>query len=404
MFLLRHHPTALLRSICLGVCATAAIACGSHRDGGRAPSTAPSATQWLCRPDRPSDPCRDADLTATELRADGSRALVTQTRSVAPRVDCFYVYPTVDLELVPGNHRDLSDDRKMRQVTLAQAARFTETCALWVPLYHQVTIGTYLQSKDLLERGLAIGFADVERAFAEYLAATAKTSGGSARKVVLVGHSQGAEMVVRLLRRFFDDDPSMRARLLLAMPIGGDVDVAAGTTRGGVLRNIAVCTRPNETGCIVAYRTYLAGERVDPDRWAPPAGRETACVDPAGLDALDHPKDLGSSDGERHRFSRAYFAVWPEVRRYMRGVEGVTTPFVLVKDFYAGRCVRAPGGYAYLEAAASPREGDRRVSPVDLADRRIRIGKLGLHVLDMQLVQGDLIDMIARRVSALPSE
>ena len=32
---------------------------------------------------------------------------------------------------------------------------------------------------------------------------------------------------------------------------------------------------------------------------------------------------------------------------------------------------------------------------------RFRIGKLGLHVLDLQLAQGDLIDMVARRVAAL---
>jgi len=44
---------------------------------------------------------------------------------------------------------------------------------------------------------------------------------------------------------------------------------------------------------------------------------------------------------------------------------------------------------------------DTRKSPVDLHDRRFRIGKLGLHVLDMQLTQGDLVDMVARRAAAL---
>jgi len=359
----------------------ALVLVGCTRGGTSAPlpaSSSPPATAWLCRPDLPSDACRSADLSATELRSDGSRVVVSHLPAERPRVDCFYVYPTVDLELVPGNHRDFSDVRRMRNTTIAQAARFTEACAVWAPLYHQVTLGTYLQPKPMLERGLATAFADVERAFAEYLA-----HGDPTRKIVLIGHSQGGEMVIRLLRRFFEGNAAMRARLLLAMPIGAEVDVAAGRVSGGTFADLPVCTRPNETGCIVAYRTHAAGEVVDPDRWAPPSGRETVCVDPSALD-----RDPAADGG-------------PEFRGVTRGVSDVTTPFVVVPDFYVARCVRGPGGYGYLEASPQPMAGDPRLSPVDLRDRRFRFGKLGLHVLDMQLAQGDLVDMVTRRAAAL---
>jgi pimeloyl-ACP methyl ester carboxylesterase len=244
-----------------------------------------------------------------------------------------------------------------------------------VPLYRQVTLGTYLQPKPTLERGLSFAFSDIERAFADYLA-----YGDRTHKIVLVGHSQGAEMVVRLLRRFFDDDPTLRARLLLAMPIGGDVDDA--TTK-----NIPPCTRRDETGCIVAYRTHAAGERVIADRAAPPAGRSITCVDPAALDRASP------------RFSRTYFAVWPEIRQHMHGIDDVTTPFVMLRDFYGARCVRGADGYAWLEASAVPATGDTRTSPVALRDRRFRIGNLGLHILDIQFAQGDLVDMVSRRAA-----
>ncbi len=368
------------------------VAC-AHGGGTSSPSAVASksrgsaATRWLCRPDLPlaDDACRSADLTATELHADGTRTIALHRAAEKPLVDCFYVYPTVDLELVPGNHSDLTDTRRMSATTVAQAARFTEACALWVPLYHQVTIGTYLQDKAILERGLAVAFADVERAFNDYLA-----SSDCNRKVVLIGHSQGAEMVNRLLRRFFDDDPAMRDRLLLAMPIGGDVDALAGSTRGGTTKNIPTCTRPDETGCVVAYHSYAAGERVVSDHWAPPPGRETVCVNPAG----DAP-----------RLSRTYFAVWPELRRFMHGVDDVTTPFVLLRDFYGARCVRDPDGYSWLEVSQpSPPSADTRTSPVDLRDRRFRIANLGLHILDLQLAQGDLVDMVARRAARLSHE
>ena len=372
---------ALVACACACACTGAAGGAGSPQ----AVAPPPPAVAWLCRPGLARDACRDADLTATELLSDGTRVVAAHHPAQHPRVDCFYVYPTVDLELVPGNHRDLADDRHVRAVTLAQAARFSEACALWVPLYHQVTIGTYLQPRETLERGLAIAFADVERAFAEYLATADRT-----RKIALVGHSQGAEMVMRLLRRFFDDDPALRARLLLAMPIGGDVDVTAGALTGGTTKNVPVCTRPSETGCIVAYRTYARGETVEPDRWAPPAGRETVCVDPAAV-------DRGVAQTDVLPLSRAYFALRPEVRRFMHGTADVKTPFVLLRDFYAARCVRGPAAFAYLEAAPVPSGADARENPVDFRDKRFRIGKLGLHVLDLQLAQGDLIDMIARR-------
>ena len=76
------------------------------------------------------------------------------------------------------------------------------------------------------------------------------------RKVVLIGHSQGADMIARLLQRVFDKDPAMRERLLLALPIGGPVEAAQGKLTGGNFENIPLCSRPDEQGCVVAFRTF----------------------------------------------------------------------------------------------------------------------------------------------------
>jgi hypothetical protein len=82
----------------------------------------------------------------------------------------------------------------------------------------------------------------------------------------------------------------------------------------------------------------------------------------------------------------------------MRGVEGVTTPFVMLRDFYAGRCTSRPDGFRYLAVSTVGGTGDTRVSPIDFAIRWLR-GKLGLHVLDFQLEQGDLVDLVAHRLT-----
>ena len=69
--------------------------------------------------------------------------------------------------------------------------------------------------------------------------------------------------------------------------------------------------------------------------------------------------------------------------------------------FYSARCMRGPGGFTWLEAAVrGAGEHDARVSPIDLRDRRLRIGKLGLHLLDLQLTQGDLVGLVRRRAAA----
>ena len=344
--------------------------------------SAPSApiVTWLCRPGLATDPCVTADRTATVLAADGTVTTDPYEPAAQPKADCFYVYPTVDLELVPGNHEDLRDRRHVVETTLAQVGRFGSTCALWVPLYRQVTLGTWLQPRAELEKGLALAYGDVERAFAQYLASTPP-----GRPVVLIGHSQGAEMAVRLLRQFFERDAALRARLVLAIAVGGSVDVAPGRATGGTFASLPVCTHALETGCVVAYRTHAAGEPVDVGRFGPPPGRETACVSPAALDAAD-----GASV---QRLSRAYFPSAGMFDVTLR-TPVVATPFVRVDDAYAARCTGT--SYRALEVAG------RADGPVDLHARKLRAYKLGLHVLDLQLAQGDLLDLVARRVARLP--
>jgi hypothetical protein len=228
----------------------------------------------------------------------------------------------------------------------------------------------------------------VADAFAHYLGQY-----NQGRPIVLVGHSQGAEMVVRLLRRFFEGegDSALRGRLLLAMPIGGNVEVPAGKLTGGTFATLPVCTRPDETGCVVAFRTHRAGSKVDPGFSTPSPGHTSVCVSPAGVDTT-----------EKRAFSRTYLPA-PKAGswRMFSGIEGVTTPFVLYRDFYAGQCVDGPSGYRYLAVSEARAPGDVRESPFDLGHFLLG-GQLGTHILDFQFPQGDLIDMVARRAATLP--
>jgi hypothetical protein len=346
----------------------------------RAPFTGYSSARyrdsrwWLCLPGR-TDACA-ADLGATDLLPDQTRVEVRD--HAAPGrddVDCFYVYPTVDLGLRPASHTDFSDLGAMTRVAVDQVARFRYACRVFAPLYRQTTIATYVLSPDGRRPYREVAVSDVVDAFLHYMG---QYNGG--RKVVLIGHSQGSEMVVELLQRFFDDDPAMRERLLLAMPIGWPLDVKPGQTTGGTFAHIPACTERGQIGCVVTFRTYADGEKVNVGNGMPPPGRESMCVSPA---ELAH----GAS-----RFTRAFLPV--------SGTDEFHTPFVLVRDFYQARCVDSPGGLRYLAVSVARRPDDFRESPVDMG-RFLFHGQYGFHILDMQFAQGDLVDLVAERAAAV---
>lgn len=343
------------------------------------------ASMWVCRPGMPGSAC-EKDRTATEVRADGSRAVVPPVVADAPKVDCFYVYPTVDLSFGAANHDDFTDTTPMSDVAYAQAASFREACAVYAPLYRQVTIGTYLRGDDKRERLLGVAFSDVADAFLQYLA-----NDNHGRKVAIIGHSQGAEMAVRLLVRFFDEDPALRERLLVGMPIGGHVEVEKGRVTGGSFRNLPLCTSADEMGCVVAYRSYRGGEEVElMERDRPAPGHQMACVNPAD-----------PAGNTRAPLSRTLIPVSERLRSFLGDLGEVQTPMLLVRGYYSAQCVDGVDGDRHLAVWPSAAPGDVRSEKLALDSWRFGT-RMGLHVLDFQLPQGDLVDMVARRAARLP--
>jgi hypothetical protein len=385
VFLLEVAVAALLAAL---------VAC-SHDVAVEAPPPAQATAQpmhydradaWLCRPDQPDDPCL-TDLDATELRPDGQRVVEPFAPAAHPSADCFYVYPTVDFDDVPGNHTDFADKNPMLEATRAQAARFGSSCRVFVPLYRQMTLGTYITSAEVHRRHFDVAFADVLAAFRYYLAHF-----DDGRGIVLLGHSQGAQMIERLVQEVFDDDPAMRARLLVAMPIGGDVNVASGSTKGGTFKNVPVCTSADELGCVIAYATYLPDGLKHPWPGLPGPGKRTACTNPAALGGTDKARLAGSVLPTRSRY-----------RTNMPGSQWAKTPFIVLRDFYSAWCVERPDGFSYLAVTPDPATGDTRAGPIDLDTARwhqqLAGIQLGLHILDYQFPQDDLVRLVSRKAA-----
>jgi len=253
-------------------------ACSDSNDSTQpSPAPGPYADDdlWLCKPGIALDRCEELDQTITYVYEDGNTAVFEHEPAIDATFDCFYVYPTVDLRPEPGNTLDLSDDTLMLRPLYNQAARFTSLCNMYAPKYRQMTVGSYGVPDVFNSEYFLLGYSDIEEAFRQYLAEN------PGRDFVLMGHSQGSHVLVRLLENLFDDDEALRSRMISALLIGptGLLDVPPGELSGGTLRNIPLCEYATDTGCIVAYDSIAAGE----DGLRPQPTRPWPCVNPSLL-------------------------------------------------------------------------------------------------------------------------
>ena len=92
----------------------------------------------------------------------------------------------------------------------------------------------------------------VVSAWNEYLSLTKGQRG-----VVLIGHSQGAAMLIKLMKAEIDQNAPTRGKLVSAVLLGANATVKSGKTIGGSFENIPACQSAWQTGCVVAYSSAL---------------------------------------------------------------------------------------------------------------------------------------------------
>jgi DUF3089 family protein len=367
------------------MCATIAVAAALS-----VATPAPAATKWLCGPGVKHDPCRPGLSTA---RYDGwSRPAGHFTPKRRLRaVDCFYVYPTVSDQQT--RLADKHVDPEIRSVALHQAARYSQVCRVFAPVYRQATVPA-LQSGATTRGDYLAAYGDVRRAFHAFLRRI-----GHHRGFVLIGHSQGAFHLQRLVRREIDDNPGLRRRMVSAVLLGGNVTVRKGKDRGGVFRRVPTCRRATQLSCVIAFSTFNetppagaifgrgAGDVVDFLGLPHGPGLETACTNPANLGG-NHRVPLTSvvpvepfAPGTLIAAGIAALGLqWPSA----------STTFIQADGAFTGRCSDAGGAHVLrVESAAG--------TPVP---RPSPTPQWGLHLVDANIAQGDLVNVLRRQIRA----
>ena len=318
---------------------------------------------WICRPGVDDGTC-STNLDAMIVDAAGQRTPHPYRAAPAPAIDCFYIYPTGSDD--PTYYSDLKVDRSETRIVHGQLARLGAQCRLFAPAYHQLTMAALRWAMSgpgagaRVERGFDIPYRDVLAAWRAYLARD-----NQGRGVVLIGHSQGAMLLKRLIAEEIDGRPAQRR--LVGAYLAGNIDLTTATFHA-----IGPCAARGQTGCLVAWSSYLDGQ-AGPRIFG--GGKGAICVNPAAP---------GGGRGLLDAYlARPGFA--PES----------DPPYVELKGQLSGECV-ADGEGAVLRIRIEPGRYHDLLATTLGASRQ---PGWGLHPLDISLVQGDLVEMIGAQAA-----
>jgi len=339
----------------LGLLAVAAVMLPT----GLAGAAAPRWSAWLCRPGLKVNYC-NTDLSTTVFTST-SESIVEIPDTKSPPVDCFYVYPTASQE--QRGNADLRIQPAIEAPVFAQAARFSQVCRVFAPVYRQTT--GYPGGNDDL------AYADVLAAWHDYLA-----HDNHGRGVVLIGHSQGAFELERLLA---DKSAGVRRLLVSALLLGGDVQANA----AGVSEGLPSCRSASQTGCIVAFSSWSRTPPAD-------AGLQRVIV-PSDHVLCVNPGALGGGSGP---ITPIFAWAVPEGL-----VPGAITPtpktfWISFPDLYLARCVRQ-GQRSWLLISRIQHPNDPRPMVQPILDPQE-----GLHAADVNIALGNLIALVKTQSAA----
>jgi Protein of unknown function (DUF3089) len=345
---------------------------------------ASARTVWLCKPGLAKNPCA-APLDTTVFGADGETRTEQVRRARRPEIDCFYVYPTVSGQPTVNANRTI--EAAQRAVARQQASRFSRVCRPFAPMYRQLTLAA-IQRPEIPRQAARRAYLDVRDAWRDYLARHNRGRG-----VVLIGHSQGTYMLRELIRREIDRKPAVRRRLVSALLIGGNVLVRKGRAPGGDFTGVPPCRSAGQTGCVVAYSAFSDVPSPDarfgrsltafPGAGGNPATSEVLCTNPAAL------------GGGPARLDTVFRTErFPGVLGALIGdPPAAPTPWAALPNRFRARC-RNEGGASWLHVTPLP--GDPRPAVVSQS-----LGPgWGLHLYDVNLALGDLVELVRRQARA----
>ena len=361
-------------------------------------ASTPNATAgpvWLCQPGQQADPCISS-LAASAVTASGAVQPATWPSSAtASKFACFYVYPTASLASTPN--AGLAPTALEKYIANEQTAPFTQVCDVWAPVYREQTFPTVLKGlagdQSLMSSTFTVAYNSVLPAWQSFLAHSGN------KPIILIGDSQGAAVLIHLISDRIDREPSVLRRLLVAILVGGNLQVPTGKTVGSTFSKVPLCTSGTQTGCAIAFSSYSAEPPADSVFGRPgqgtslqslqtaKAGQQIACVNPAALGG-------GTGDLDPYILTAAQ----PGLK------ERVTTPYVTFPGLYSAACEQG-GGASWLQVNSLAGQSSTRpvVNEDTLAGTDDTGPAWGYHAYEYELSLGNLLRDVAGEEAAWES-
>ena len=335
---------------------------------------------WLCRPGATDDPC-EASTASTTISPTNALTVVPgdpQTSTLKP-VDCFYVYPTVSTQ--PGPNSDLTIEPAERFVAQAQASRFSSVCNVWAPMYRQVTVSS-LGSGPVPAR---VAYDSLHAGWEDYL-----QHDNDGRPIVFLGHSQGSAILIDLLQQDIDNDAALRAKVVSAVILGGNVQVPIGKDVGATFQHIPACRSTTQTSCVIAYSTFPGQPPADAVFGIPGQGVSflSGQTERAGVAVMcTNPADL--SDSAATAPLLPYFWIAGRPSRQL-----LSTDWVVFPSLYTAEC-HDNDGASWLQVNDIGTASDIRT--------RLQLTNgpsWGYHAVDVNVALGDLVNDVTAQVNS----
>jgi Protein of unknown function (DUF3089) len=347
-----------------------------------APTGASAATnsRWLCKPGKEPNPCKRG-LKTTLVSPTGEKLGVKDPKAPRRRkVDCFYVYPTVSDQQT--KNANLHIDPEERSIALYQAARYSQYCRVFAPMYRQVTLKGIFDPNGITPEQQAIAYNSVLNAWNKYLKRF-----NDGRGVVFIGHSQGSFILRALIANEVDSNPQMRHRMISAILLGGNVTVHDGSDVGGDFQHVPACDSPTQLHCVMAFSTYNEPAPSDSvfGRTTVP-GLQVLCTNPAAFGG-------GAADLRTVYPSKPFApntSIGAATRLVGFPVVDTSTRWIEADGAYTGHCSSANGANVLQ---ISGNDGAPTLRPVPNA-------AWGLHLTDANIALGDLVTTVRHEISA----
>ena len=373
---------------------------GSSSSSGSSTSAGPV---WLCQPGQAADPCA-SDLTATTVTAGGALEPAGWPHSaIASKFACFYVHPTDSLATTANT--GLAPTKLDIYVANEQAAPLSQVCDVWAPAYRSqtwTTVEKFLAGDQAIVRPtFTVAYDSMLPAWQWFVAHT------NGKPIILVGDSQGSAILIHLISTQLDHEPSVLRRLLVAILVGGNLQVPVGKTAGATFTNVPLCTAGTQTGCAIAFSSYPSQPPLDSQFGRPgqgvslqsfqtaKAGQQVACVNPAALSG-----GPGGLD--------PYLVTVSQTTKFPidsgRLTAPVSTPWVTYPGLYSATCEQG-GGATWLQVTSLA--GTSRTRPVVNDDAEGQLGGTGpawgYHGYEYWLTLGNLLRDVAGQEAAWQS-